>query len=108
MLPFFGTGIQIAYLNSSDASLKITYVNSDEEFRLKTDLEDLRTNKNYFFKLVGGITINQFDKHRIVLLVTYSKMLGRLAEERPPRFPPQYLVADYGLNCVTVKLMMAL
>lgn len=105
---FFGAGIKIAYLHSSNARLKITYPNTNEEYHLKTDLDDLRTNQNLFCELVSGITIHRFDKHRIVLLATYSKMLGQLAEETPPRFPPQYLVTDYSINCLTLKLMVAM
>lgn len=106
MLPFLGTGIQLAYLNSSDASLKFT-IYPDQEFNLKTELDGLRTDWNYFFRVVGGITVRKIKKHRVIILVTYSKMLGPFSEENSFYSPP-YLIYDYSINSVTLKLTVTL
>lgn len=108
-LPFFGFGIQVYHMQRSNAALTAERVGRpDEVYKIQTNLDELRTDTNYSLEACAGLTINKFDKHRIVLLVTYSKTLGQLVPTNYEGFPPDYLVTDYSINTMTVKLMMAL
>ena len=71
--------------------------------------------KNYFLKIVGGITIDQFDKHRIVLLVTYSRTVGPLTQNPAKSQDLTIFVEEHVLrysfrnvNSLSIKLKMAL
>lgn len=115
-LPFFGTGLSVVFLDRADASIRITRTN--DEANTKINLEDFRNKNNYQLKVMAGSTIHQFDKHRIVLLATYSKTLRAYSknstEESIGINPlaqfifPDSIGNDFAINTFTVKLMMAL
>lgn len=117
-LVFLGAGLDVAYLDRADVSLRITRKNPDEESEITRNLEDSRTKSNCFLKVVSGITIHQFDKHRIVLTTSYSRMLkkytknstGELIGVNPlaQYITPNAVKNDYSINTFTIKLMVAL
>jgi hypothetical protein len=109
-LLFIGTGLQFAHLLTSSGTLKITrHGNPDPDYLLPMKLDSERNHWNYFFDLVTGITLHQFNHHRILLLLTYSKMLGQFSVEKAaPLYPADYLFSDYAINIFTLKLMVAL
>lgn len=115
-LPFFGTGLSVVFLDRADASIRITRTN--DETKTKINLEDFRNENNYQLKLMAGITIHQFDKHRIVLLATCAKTLRAYSKNSTgesigvnplaPLIFPASIGNDFAINTFTVKLMMAL